>query len=184
MTNLVETIQKNLGYNEIHKVDPNTQDINSDHKTFGAHSLAQAAVPAILCGLYNHLENAESAATILEADSTNWLATIFGDKKDEVVEKIADYSGTTSTAVVPEAEHIANEAVRVVRDNISDKKNQNEVAAFVARNRNETLFYLPASMQIGSLLNNNNLDDRTNKMEGPVSSFMHKLEKQFNSNER
>jgi hypothetical protein len=36
--------------------------------------------------------------------------------------------------------------------------------------------HLPAAMQLGYLLNDNAMDDRTNKMEGPVSSFMHTIE--------
>jgi len=181
MTNLIEIIRKNLGYNELNKIDPNTQDVQSEVKIHGTDSLAQAAVPAILCGLYNHLQDPNAATLILEGDSVNWLDTIFGDKKKEVIDQIADYASTSVTAAKQESEHIANEAVRIVRQGIPDKTNFNAVQAFVTANKNDTLLYLPASLQLGYLLNNNNLDDRTNKMEGPVSSFMHKIEKQFNS---
>jgi len=183
MISLVEIIRKNLGYNELHKIDPNTQDIRDDMKIHGSDSLAQAAVPAILCGLFNHLQNREAALMILEGDSVNWLSTIFGDKKNELIDRIAIYGKSTPTAAKQEAEHIANEAVRIVRQNIPDPANLNMVQAFVTANKNDTLLYLPAVLGIGDLLNNNNLDDRTNKMEGPVSSFMHKLEKQFNKTE-
>jgi hypothetical protein len=80
-------------------------------------------------------------------------------------------------------QHIASESVRVVREHISDLHNENEIAAFVAHHKQEVLLYLPASLQLGVLLGNNNLDDRTNKMEGPVSSLMHRIERQFNSSE-
>jgi len=129
------------------------------------------------------LQNEETAPVILDGDSVNWLATIFGNKKDQIIDKIATYAKSTPTAAKQEAEHIANEAVRVVRQNISDHENFTTVQAFVKDNRNDTLKFLPASLQLGDLLNNNNIDDRTNKMEGPVSDFMHKLEKTFNSNE-
>ena len=36
-----------------------------------------------------------------------------------------------------------------------------------------------AALHLGKLLDNPNMDDRTNKMEGPVSSFMHKIENIF-----
>ncbi len=179
--NLIETIQQNLGYDKLHKIDPNKHDVNKDEKTFGAHSLSQAAIPAILCGLFNHLENRDTAEVILEGDSSNWLNTIFKDKTEELLRRLAEYAKISGSAVRPEAEHIANEAVRITREKISDKKDYRAVSNFVSSNKTETLLYLPASMQIGNLLHNNNLDDQTNKMEGPVSTFMHKIEQQFNS---
>ena len=42
--------------------------------------------------------------------------------------------------------------------------------------RHNILVYLPAALQLGDLLNDNAMDDRTNKMEGPVSNFMHNIE--------
>jgi hypothetical protein len=183
MANLIETIRKNLGFNELNKIDPNTQDVQEHQKVHGTDSLAQAAIPAILVGVYNNLQNLETASVILDGDSVNWLSTIFGNKKDQIIDKIATYGQSTPTAAKQEAEHIANEAVRVVRQNIPDHKNFTAVQTFVKENRNDTLKFLPASLQLGDLLNNNNIDDRTNKMEGPVSNFMHKLEKAFNSNE-
>jgi hypothetical protein len=34
-------------------------------------------------------------------------------------------------------------------------------------------------MKMGDILNDEALDDRTNKMEGPVSGFMHRIENQL-----
>ncbi|MEO7924436.1 MAG: hypothetical protein ABIR30_12220 [Chitinophagaceae bacterium] len=42
--------------------------------------------------------------------------------------------------------------------------------------RHNILVYLPAALNLGDLLKDESLDDRTNKMEGPVSNFMHKIE--------
>jgi hypothetical protein len=38
-------------------------------------------------------------------------------------------------------------------------------------------------MQLGRLLEDDSLDDRTNKMEGPISNFMHSIENKFSGNE-
>jgi hypothetical protein len=51
----------------------------------------------------------------------------------------------------------------------------------VARNKPDTLLYLPPSLDLGTIFKNNNLDDRTGKMEGPISSLMHSVEKAFNT---
>jgi len=42
--------------------------------------------------------------------------------------------------------------------------------------RHTILSHLPAVLKIGDTLNEETFDDRTNKMEGPVSSFLHKIE--------
>ncbi|HMH34859.1 MAG TPA: hypothetical protein VK543_17610 [Puia sp.] len=179
MISLIDLIQKNLGYQELHKIDPNTQDIKLDEGKFGIQSVTQAAIPAVICGLYNLLKTAEGAELLLDTESTNWLDSIFGKKKDELIKRIAAYSNTSIAAAQLETEHIANEAVRLLKENITDKANQQAIGQFAAEQRTQALLYLPASLQLGDLLNDNQLDDRTHKMEGPISSLMHAVEKQF-----
>lgn len=186
MDNLVNLIRKNLGYGELKKVDPNTQDVTENEKTFGSSSLAQAAIPAVLLGIYNHLQTREGTRVILEEKDDNtikWLNVIFGPRENELVSRIAAYAGTSEHDAKHETGHIASEAVRVIREQIPDKDKTdfNVVTDFVAKNKIDTLRYLPASLKLGSLLDNENIDDRTNKMEGPVSNLMHSIEKQFNS---
>lgn len=183
--NLVDTIRKNLGYSEMHKVDPNIQEVKTDERSFGANSIAQAAIPAILCGLYNESQSEDPEDRKLwENNDAKWMEYLFGDKKKEVIQKIADYAGSNPETIEHEMEHIAHEAVRVIQQNVADKNDPNAIRNFLTGQRDTILLYLPASLQIGTLLNNSAMDDRTNKMEGPVSSFMHKIEKQFNSTEQ
>ncbi len=113
--------------------------------------------------------------------SEGWFKTIFGKKSDEVVEHISEYSGTALTSTRTELEHISNEAVRSIRKALTSGHYSN-IATLLSDERNNTLLYLPASLQIGEILGNDNLDDRTHKMEGPVSSFLNNIEKHFNSN--
>ena len=80
-----------------------------------------------------------------------------------------------------ELEHIASESLRVVKERSVGIASRISIRNFVAKNKPDILLYLPPSLELGTILNNNNLDDRTGKMEGPVSSFMHKLEKTFNT---
>ena len=51
-----------------------------------------------------------------------------------------------------------------------------KIKTFMGNHRHNILVYLPAALQAGYLLDDNAIDDRTNKMEGPVSSFMHSIE--------
>jgi hypothetical protein len=109
------------------------------------------------------------------------LEKIFGQSNDKVIQIVSVYCLTTDQNVKQEMEHIASESVRVVRDHVADLTSEDSIAAFVSQHKHEVLLYLPASLQLGSILGNDNLDDRTNKMEGPVSGLMHRIEKQFNS---
>ena len=53
---IVQVIQKNLGFNSLEKIDPNTQQVPGKDQLMGNNAMAQAAIPAILLGIFNHLE--------------------------------------------------------------------------------------------------------------------------------
>jgi hypothetical protein len=182
--NIAETIQKNLGFGIIHKVDPNSQEVADKEGSHGNTALAQAAIPSILIGLFNRLEKEPDVSWLSGNQPTgSLLEKIFGKTCREIVEHVSVYSRIPDKNVKQEMEHIASESIRVIRDHISDLTNEDKITAFVAHHKQIVLLYLPASLQLGILLGNNNLDDRTNKMEGPVSSLMHHMEKKFNSSE-
>ncbi|HEY4153962.1 MAG TPA: hypothetical protein VGM24_00990 [Puia sp.] len=180
--NIIETIQKNLGFEPIQKIDPNSQEVANKEAIHGNTALAQAAIPSILLGLFNRLEKERDASWLAGDQPTGrLLEKIFGQSNDKVIEIVSVYCLTTDQNVKQEMEHIASESVRVVRDHVADLTSEDSIAAFVSQHKHEVLLYLPASLQLGSILGNDNLDDRTNKMEGPVSGLMHRIEKQFNS---
>jgi hypothetical protein len=183
MTNLVEIIQKNLGYPALFKVDPNTQDIKKEEKSFGTNSLAQAAIPAVLCGLFNYILQPGTEDNRLD-ENGKWLPRIFGNKADEIVDRVATYAGTSSLDTKGEMEHIASEAVRLIKGSIETGGQAATTRDFSVVHKDDALLYLPAALQTGVLLDNNGLDDRTHKMEGPISSLMHRLEKQFSGAEK
>ena len=134
----------------------------------------------MLTGLYKYSSDPQNAAELLnEGNPDSLLNRIFGDNKEEAVSKVAEYAGTSPEQVLPEMKRIATEAIRIVKDNVSTGATGSSVKDFLASQRNNLLLYLPASLQIGDLLKDNTLDDRTNKMEGPISSLMHKIENAF-----
>ena len=88
--NLLEEVQKKLQYPALQKIDPNTQEVVVDTKTPDEHRFSQAAIPTILTGLNQYSTNDAGAEKILRGDmSTNWASEIFGDKINEVVQKIS-----------------------------------------------------------------------------------------------
>jgi hypothetical protein len=178
--NIIETIQKNLGFDTLKKIDPNTQETMGEDTVMGNSAVAQSGIPAILIGIYNKLEE-NPDLNLLRADQGNLLENIFGKSTERVVTQIENYSKVRDKHIAQQLEHIAAESLRVVKEGIGDPPDENHIRNFVAKNKPDTLLYLPPSLELGTILKNNNLDDRTGKMEGPVSTFMRKVEKAFNT---
>jgi hypothetical protein len=172
MFNLVESIQKNLGYAKLYKVDPNTQDIDEKEKSFGNNSLAQAGIPAVLCGLFNYILRPEGDSLTLLPENAKWLT------------RIADYAGTSIDSARGELEHMADEAVRLLKENTIVKNGMNTLREFSVEHKNDPLYYLPGALRTGEILGNSTLDDHTHKMDGPISGLMHSIEKYFNGDEK
>jgi hypothetical protein len=177
---IVEVIQRNLGFNALEKIDPNTQQAPSQDQSMGNNALAQAGIPAVLLGIFTRLEQSPDLVFLETDQPGSLLEKIFGKSTETVLNKIKQYSKNQDKHSIQELEHIALESVRVIRENLGEKPGESSIRHFVASNKPDTLLYLPPSMELGTMLHNNNLDDRTGKMEGPVSSFMHKVEKTFN----
>ena len=177
MTNIIEAIQQKLGYPPLQKVDPNVQEIKEKREATPEEKLGQAAIPGVLAGLYSFTDDDKGANYILTGATTeNWLETIFQDKKGSAVEKVAHYAAVSTDEAESSMEEIADEAVSALHEAIGDKQTADKVKEYMSSQRHEILVHLPAAMQLGDLLNDNSMDDRTNKMEGPISNLMHKIE--------
>ncbi|MEP7107658.1 MAG: hypothetical protein ABI760_06735, partial [Ferruginibacter sp.] len=180
--NLIETIQVNLHYPPLQKIDPNTQEVvTNDHKP-AEHRFSQAAIPAVLTGLYEYATTDAGAENILRGNiSTNWMALVFDDTKNEVIKRIASYSTDSNEDSLKQMNDIAREAVRLIRENIKPEGTMMDVKRFMSAQTSTILLYLPEALHMGALLKDSTLDDNTNKMEGPVSSLMHKLGSAFSN---
>ncbi|MEO7767161.1 MAG: hypothetical protein ABIS01_07035 [Ferruginibacter sp.] len=182
--NLVEAVQAKLHYPSLQKIDPNTQQVLVDPTTPNEHRFSQAAIPAILTGLYKYSTTDEGAETILRGDSsTDWVNLIFGSTKDDVVQKIASYSLALPGDALRHMNEIALGAARLIKENIKPGGTMMDVKTFMSAQRNTILLYLPAALQMGGVLKDDTLDDNTNKMEGPISSLMHKIGSAFSTPE-
>jgi len=176
--NLVETIQQNLGFEPLQKIDPNTQEVAVNTNSEAA--LAQAAIPSVLIALYKYTLSDEGAEDVIrEKFSTEWVNAFFGKNMGIATMKIADYASASTQHAYEIMEAVAVEAVKQVQRNEAGDQEATVVKKFMNDQRNNILHYLPASLQIGKLLNDSTLDDRTNKMEGPISGLMHAIEKKF-----
>ena len=180
--NLLERVQQNIGYPSLQKMDPNSQKIILDDKTLDEDKFSQAAIPTILIGLYRYVQSDEGAISLLhENDSFNWVSEIFSDNKGEVVKSVADYSALPYEIVLSNMNLIAEESIKVIKENLPVDTTIKQVKVFLNDQKNDILMYLPAALNIGVLLNNDTLDDNTNKMEGPISSLMQTIGSAFST---
>ena len=178
--NIVEDIISTLGITKLQKVDPNTQEVKEG--TDGGHSIEQAAVPAVLTALYKLMHTPDGATMVRRGKpSTGWTNLLFGSDTNRAVKRIADYASADRDKTQQVMEQVADESVRWVEEHA--KGDLSVAKQLVQDQRPNILVYLPGSLQIGNLLEDSTLDDRTNKMTGPVSGLMHSIEKKFSGGE-
>ena len=146
------------------------------------HRFSQAAIPAVLIGLYTYSGNDTGAERILRGlTSSNWVSEIFGNKAAEVVQKVASYGSCSYDETLSKMNEISNEAVNVVRTAVKPSGTIMDVKNLLSNQVKDILKYLPAALQMGQVVKEESLDDNTNKMEGPISSLMHKISSAFSN---
>jgi hypothetical protein len=174
--NLLETVQQNLGYPILQKIDTATDKMVEDSTTPNEDKFSQAAIPAVLTALYKYVQTDEGATAVLDnKDDTKWIAEIFDKEKNNAVEIICTYAQQCDVQPLDRMRAIANEAVKITKETLGDKASIMDVKLFYKAQKNDILLYLLPTLKMGELLNDNTLDDDTNKMEGPISSLMHSL---------
>lgn len=181
--NLLHAVQKNLGYPPLKKVDANTQVVIVEAGKPHEDRFSQATIPAVLIALYKYSRTDDGAKAILFGElSADWTTFIFADRREKAIKEIAAYSGHSADEVIEKLNRIAKEAVRLVRENVTTGDIL-DIKKVLADTRNDVLPYLPEDLQMGSVLHDNTLDDRTNKMEGPISSLMHAIGGSFSGSD-
>jgi hypothetical protein len=174
--NLLEKVQQNLGYPALQKIDLSTDKIIDDNATPDEDKFSQAAIPAVLSALYKYVLTDEGAKEVLNGNNeTKWIAKIFDEHKKDAIEIISSYSKQSNENPLDKMHTIANEAVKITKEHVGDNGTIMDVKLFFKQQKNEILLYLLPNLKMGELLNDNTLDDNTNKMEGPISSLMHTL---------
>jgi len=178
--NIIELLSHHQGISSLPKIDPNTQDVEETQK-HDSNRLLQAAIPAILAGFYQFSRNDDDAQIIAQQkEDSDWIGLLYGKEKQVLIEKIAEYASVPAQVAETKMEAIALDALRLLRINASPATGAG-IKSLLTNERHNILNHLPGAIGIGNILNDSTLDDRTNKMEGPVSSFMHAIEKQFAS---
>jgi hypothetical protein len=180
--NLLEQVQQNLGYPPLQKIDPNTQKMVIDNTTPNEDKFSQAAIPSVLISLCKYVQTDEGAKEVLlNLEHTNWVNKIFDNNSKEAIETIAAYSKQSKAEPILKMNLIAVEAIKIGIENLGTNVSIEKLKTFFNDEKSNILLYLPAALHLGVILNNDTIDDRTNKMEGPVSSLMQSIGSVFDS---
>ncbi|MDF2383894.1 hypothetical protein JMG10_20615 [Nostoc ellipsosporum NOK] len=175
-THLIQTIQEALGYAPLHKIDPNSQETKEKWHQTVAENLAQAALPAVLTAVFKFTRNHDNCERLLQSGTTeDWLHILYDGREKQAVDKVAGYAGASAEETERHMENIADEAISEIKKRLGENPTPDKVKDLMNGERHDILAHLPAALQLGSVLRDETLDDRTNKMEGPVSNIMHKI---------
>ena len=103
---------------------------------------------------------------------------------EEIAEKIGQYSGVTADKAKEVLGKVAQEAMRIVQNERDKGVSMDKIKNAMDDQRQTILQYLPASLQLGVLLEDGSMDDRTHKMKGPMSNLAHIFEKKLPGGEK
>ena len=176
---IIEEVSKYIGSVALPKIDPNTQapEIQKDQ----SYGLENAVIPALLLGFYKHTRNEEQAAEVLnEHDPDKILDLLFVDKKTNIIKSVAAYSRISEETATAEMKKAITD-IKIVLEREIKNKDGKTLSSFFTDQRSNILKHLPAELNMGEFVNDPSADDRTNKMEGPMSGMMHSIEKIFSS---
>ena len=178
--NLPQQLQEFLKYPVLQMSDVNT-GLPADEKTFDR--LGQATLITFLAGLYKVTRSKESAVTVSsQSDPQQLLHIIFNG--EEEMNTIAAYADQPINVVkVKIAEVSAGYLGLMQQQPVEETQGADYLLNLLTAERHEILRYVPIGLKLGELLNDGSLEDNTNKMEGPVSSLMHKIENAFSKSD-
>jgi len=168
---LVEFIQKKLGYPVLQKVDPVDHEVKGESGQSLSEKLGQAAIPAVLAAFYKFTRSEKGGKNILSAEGQeNWLNIILENKVGSALDKVIHYAGVTVREAEAAMKDIAAEAVQAIRESVNRQPTYEAVKKYMSDQRRAILVYLPAAMQMGSLLEDNLPGGRTDMKESLTPS--------------
>jgi len=173
---IIEKIRSQLGYKPLPKISPNTQEPTTKE----GPDIGSAAIPAVLAGFYKKTRSEEAADKLIHNEAGNTLEELFCENTDNVIQSVANYSRIPASDAQAEMRKVVHAVKELLQENVKDMKGS-AVMTFFTTQRSNILKHLPVELHMGELIHDPAMDDRTNKMEGPMSGFMHTIEQIFSS---
>jgi hypothetical protein len=179
---IVEEVQTRLQFPPLKKIDPNAQ--SKEEVTEVIHyPVTQTAVITVLAALYKITRTKEGCEKLFNDKAGNWLEDVYGENLATTIDRVAEYSGAEKPEVEKLIKLSADVSIIILQEQFANNVIIDAVMSFMSGQRDNILVFLPGPLQLGEMLHDDTLDDNTNKMEGPVSSLMHKIENIFSEGE-
>lgn len=172
-------IQEQLNYHPFQQIDAAT-GAPADMQSFNA--LEQAVTVTFLAAVYKSTRLKENAAIIAKKTDAGKLLNLLFDDKFDAYQAIADYSNQPLEPVKLQLTKVAGALINIVQQQPQETRAEYLQSTFTSE-RDHILTLIPSQLKIEKLLNDDTINDNTNKMQGPVSTLMHKIENTFSTSD-
>ncbi len=160
--NLTESLQQHFGYKPLQKIDPDTQEVKPGRGLPLEQRFSQAVIPVVLTGIRRFTSTDEGAKEILLAENdTDWVSKLFPGHGAEIVVKVAAYGGHSQKNTYAKLNEVADKAVLLIKQAVEPDNKIIAVKKIMEAEISRVLTYLPASLHLGKVLDENTIDDRT-----------------------
>ena len=150
---LFKNLHKNLRYAPLREV-PSEPLMETSNENSSPEELSNEAIlPVVLSSLYRYSLSSKGAEKILLSSiSIDWISIIFGDRKTDIIERIAGYAHQTSEEILIKLLAVTEEAIRVLRKQVTNNGTIEDVRNALAESLDDSLFRLPIFIQLDGLL--------------------------------
>jgi len=163
------------------EIDAVTQETTNTSSGM-AGRLAQGAMAAGLVVLYKYSRSIDGAEYLAKTSPTDLnLSQLLNQKHQVLVAQLAGYAGSSEIQANTMLSAVVREAMFFVHRENKNHREASAVQTYFGNQRQAILGHLPPELGLGEIMKDDTLDDRTNKMEGPVSSIAHAIEDIFSS---
>lgn len=176
--NLSQDLQEFLNYPVLQKMDATTGNPENE-KLYDI--VSQSVLIIFLTGLYEATRTKEGADAIQNQPGVNGLLDKLFKNKAAVLAAIATFTKRPENYINTKLEEVAHGYFQVINQSnyATTLKKENSLADLMTSERHKILACLPPELKAGKLFGDEAIDDNINKMEGPLSSLMNKINDAF-----
>lgn len=162
-------------------VDPVTHETKNPSDGL-AGKLAQGAMAAGLVILYKYSRSAAGTEYLLNTRPADIeMDVLLNNKEGELFVQLAKFAGSSEIQASTMLAVVIREAMFFAHQELSNSRSADALQSYFGNQRQAILGHLPPELGLGEIMKDSTLDDRTNKMEGPISSLAHAIEDVFSS---
>lgn len=180
--NLSQDLQEFLKYPELQKINATT-GLPENEKLYDI--VSQSVLIIFLTGLYEASRTKEDAEVIKQQQNAKGLLDKMFKNKAAALTHIAEFTKKSEKYINTKLEEVAGGYLQVIQQSkyAAAFKKEKSLEDLLSNERHKILPCLPPGLKTGKLFNDETIDDNTNKMEGPVSSLMNKIEDVFSEDD-